>query len=184
MHSVSNENGSLILGLDISTSCIGICLYDGENIRLDNLQFKGCNSLFEKADKAREKIRELSKTEEITKIFVEEALIGFRPGSSSAQTITLLVKFNALVSFIARDELKIEPQFISAASARKSVGVHVQRVSKCGKSQKDQVFEHMQSNDLAGYSWPLKKSGKIVDWAKDATDAYVIARSGFLLSST
>jgi hypothetical protein len=38
----------------------------------------------------------------------------------------------------------------------------------------------MAKNDLKDFSWPKKKSGKIVDWSRDATDAYVIAKAASL----
>jgi hypothetical protein len=35
----------------------------------------------------------------------------------------------------------------------------------------------MSENDLKHVQWPTKKNGSAVDWSRDATDSYVIARA-------
>jgi hypothetical protein len=44
-------------------------------------------------------------------------------------------------------------------------------------SGKEQVFKYMAEHDLQHVQWPLKKNGSAVDWSRDATDSYVIARA-------
>lgn len=190
----------LILGLDVSTSCVGVCVVDadkepdtkGDNVVfMTHIDFKGCETLWDKADVVGDSFAKLPsnltflqavKTQSYTMdVCVEEPLMGFRTGMSSAATITTLMKFNGIVSYLARKVFQTDPIYISAAHARKECGVKVQRVSKCGVSAKEQVFEHMRKNDLQHVNWPSKKkSEKIVDWARDETDAYVIARAGAL----
>ena len=103
--------------------------------------------------------------------------MGFRPGMSSAQTISMLLRFNGIVSQLARKQFHVDPEYISANHARKVVGVKLQRTAVAGMSQKEQVFKHMSENDLLNFPWPVKKGGKLVDWSRDATDAYVIAKA-------
>lgn len=110
------------------------------------------------------------------RIILEEPLMGFRPGMSSAQTITTLMRFNGIVSFIARSVFKQEPEYINAPHARKLCGIKLQKTA-IGGPQKEQVFAYMAANDLKHVTWPVKKSGQSVDWSRDATDAYVIARA-------
>jgi hypothetical protein len=99
---------------------------------------------------------------------------------SSAATITTLMRFNGIVSYIGRNIFGVEPEYISAAHARKLCGIKMQRTSVAGMSGKEQVFKYMSENDLKHVVWPKKKNGKDVDWSRDATDAYVIAYAAFL----
>lgn len=185
------------IGLDVSTSCTGVSVVrnnvdpdnKGSNILLvDRIEFKGCDTLWQKADRIKQDFSRIvqtimsdDSTNVVTGVAVEAALMGFRPGMSSAATISTLQKFNGIVSYIARDMFHVDPSYIAAAHARKVCGVKLQRTSTCGKNGKQQVFEHMQANDLSFVKWPTKKSGAPKDWAYDATDAYVIARAGSLL---
>lgn len=181
----------LILGLDVSTSCTGVCIVDsdiepidGNHIKLlDRIEFKGCDTLWEKADAVQSYLVGLRQTDfsvgKIERIVVEEPLMGFRTGMSSAQTITMLMRFNGIVSYIARKIFGHDPEYISSGHARKVCGIKLQKTA-VGGPQKEQVFSHMQRNDLKHVKWETKKSGNIVDWSRDATDAYVIARAAMI----
>ena len=179
---------AIILGLDVSTSCTGMCILSsewgpGEVYVLDRMDFKGCKTFWDKTDFVRRElcgIRDALSAKyhvAVERVVLEEPLMGFRPGMSSAQTITQLMRFNGIVSYIARDIFKCDPEYIGSAHARKVCGIKLQRTSVAGMSQKEQVFKHMSEHDLKAAEWPLKKSGKVADWSRDATDAYVIARA-------
>lgn len=188
---------ALLMGLDVSTSIVGVCLMDdaiepddkgSHIILLDHIDFKGCKTLWDKADVVyhyfADVIRNSFEDERLPRdkfycplrIILEEPLMGFRPGMSSAQTISTLMRFNGIVSYISRMVFKCEPEYIGSAHARKLCGIKLQRTA-LGGPQKEQVFAHMVANDLKHVQWPIKKNGKQVDWSRDACDAYVIARA-------
>lgn len=179
---------TIIFGLDVSTSVTGVSIVDstippddkGSHILLlDRVEFKGCKTLWDKADAVLEYLSNIatdSTIPPIARVVLEEPLMGFRPGMSSAQTITQLVRFNGIVSYLARNVFKCEPEYIGSAHARKLCGIKLQRTA-LGGPQKEQVFAHMARNDLKHVAWPMKKSGAMVDWSRDACDAYVIARA-------
>lgn len=185
---------AIILGLDVSTSCTGVCIVnsdvlpddEGSHILvLEAIEFKGCTTLWDKADVVAEYLADVvrgsfkDRSRMPTcpdRIVLEEPLMGFRPGMSSAQTISTLMRFNGIVSYIARNTFKAEPEYIGSAHARKLCGIKLQRTA-LGGPQKEQVFAHMAARDLKHVVWPVKKSGKTVDWSRDACDAYVIARA-------
>ena len=181
---------NLVIGLDVSTSVTGVCILnldvgfkeDGSHIvHLDRIEFKGCNTLWEKADKVANELKSLcDKFPGKYKVSLEEPLLGFQKGMSSAGTITTLMRFNGIVSYISRGVFHTDPEYISAAHARKLCGIKMQRTSVAGKSGKEQVFTYMADNDLKHITWPVKKNGAPVDWSRDATDAYVIARAASL----
>lgn len=177
---------AIILGLDVSTSCTGVCVLDGSvepderrsHIKvIEAIEFRGCKTFWDKADRVEEYFTSLEKSYHVNRVALEEPLMGFRTGMSSAQTITQLMRFNGIVSFIARRKFNCEPEYIGSSHARKLCGIKLQRTAVAGMSQKEQVFKHMSENDLLNQPWPQKKSGAIVDWSRDATDAYVIARA-------
>lgn len=175
----------LIFGLDVSTSVTGVCIVDADIepddvgshiLLLDRIEFKGCTTLWEKADAVTGRLQGLARDRSIHRLVLEEPLMGFRPGMSSAQTISQLMRFNGIVSYVARDAFHVDPEYIGSAHARKLCGIKLQRTA-LGGPQKEQVFAHMAANDLKHVVWPTKKSGAIVDWSRDACDAYVIARA-------
>ncbi len=177
---------TIILGLDVSTSCTGVCVLDSNtlpdqfhsNIKwLDRIEFKGCKTFWDKVDRVEEYLASLEKSHHISRVVLEEPLMGFRPGMSSAQTISMLLRFNGIVSNLARKQFGVTPEYISANHARKACGIKLQRTAVAGMSQKEQVFKHMSEHDLSGWHWAVKKNGQFVDWSRDATDAYVIARA-------
>jgi len=172
-----------ILALDISTSCVGVCLLDTnmiENQRiviLDRIEFKKCKNIWEKADVVKKHLQHIFQTHNLIDRFcAEEALIGFRPGMSSATTIAQLLRFNGIVSMLTREVFSVEPEYINSAHARKLCGIKLQR-TKIGGPQKEQVFKYMSEHDLKHVVWPMTKSGKQVSWSRDATDAYVVAQA-------
>jgi hypothetical protein len=190
---------TIILGLDVSTSCTGVCVVDSETppddkgshiILIDRIEFKGCKTLWDKTDVIEKELLTLKQqifisratprvrwsALEIDRVVLEEPLMGFRAGMSSAQTISTLMRFNGIVSYIARNIFKKEPEYLGSAHARKLCGIKLQRTA-IGGPQKEQVFAYMAINDLKHVTWPVKKSGKVVDWSRDATDSYVIARA-------
>lgn len=183
-----------VLGLDVSTSCTGFCILDrdivpdgtgNQIIELDRIEFKKCKTLWEKADLITARLKLLADKHgnglvSNFQVAVEEPLLGFRPGLSSATTIASLLRFNGIVSYAARNIFKTEPIYLSAAHARKLCGVKFQKLAAVKISQKEQVFNHMKQHDLSHVVWPLKKSGKIVEWAMDATDSYCIARAAVI----
>ena len=182
----------LVLGLDVSTSCTGVCVVDrdiqpddkGSHILLiDKIEFKKCKTFWEKADVVESVLLDIIHRQKITpNVFsLEEPLLGFQKGLSSAATITTLMRFNGIVSYIGRRIFELDPTYISAAHARKLCGIKMQRTSIAGMSGKEQVFKYMSENDLRYMDWPRKKNGQPVDWSRDATDAYVIARASCLL---
>jgi Holliday junction resolvasome RuvABC endonuclease subunit len=182
----------LILGLDVSTSVTGVCIVDkdvqpddkGSHILLlDKIEFKKCKTFWEKADVVQSALSDILHKQKLTPtvLALEEPLLGFQKGMSSATTITTLMRFNGIVSYIGRRIFETDPTYISAAHARKLCGIKMQRTSIAGMNGKEQVFKYMSENDLKHVDWPKKKNGAPIDASRDMTDAYVIARAACLL---
>jgi hypothetical protein len=168
------------IGLDVSTTFTGCTVLDatGSIISCSAIKFPGKPDVFEKADMIGIYLHDLKIKPD--RVVIEEPLLGFQKGGSSATTITALFRFNGIVSYIARDVLGVTPKYVSAAHARKVCGLKMQQKKICGKTHKLQTFERMMATDLKHIVWPTKKSGAPQDWAADAVDSYVIAKCGFL----
>ena len=173
----------MILGLDISTSCIGFCVLENRKVVLiDFLDLSKIKSIFEKADLFKEKLISIKKTYKIKEILIEENLQAFRPGLSSAKTIVSLARFNGMCSLVSFKVFEKEPAFVNVNSARKSLGFKKDR--KSSKNTKDQVLDFVMQREPQ-VTWPTKtlKSGPrkdtvvLVKECYDMADAYVIAYS-------
>ena len=175
----------IVCGLDISTSCIGICILNTkENTqKFSSISPKG-NSWLEKAQSVKPLLEDLFLENKIEKVYIEENLQAFRPGLSSAKTLMSLSRFNGIVSFMIMDNHGIEPEFLNVNSARKSLGIKIER--KSHKSTKEQVLDWV--NSQINFDWPTRimKSGKrkgeevLRNDVYDMADAFVIARAGVL----
>ena len=97
----------MILGLDISTSIVGATVLNNEGEVIyceawDLRNKKDFPTLYEKAQRVKQKLAILydAKKHRFKTIFIEQSLMAFRPGFSSAKTILTLAKFNGIVSYI------------------------------------------------------------------------------------
>lgn len=171
----------LYLGLDISTACTGYSLVDknGKLVKLGWFELSEFEGLHKKADFIEKKLRELPTPK---MIFVEENVLGFRAGSSSAHVIITLAKFNSLVSYLCWKIWNIAPVSIPAISARKTVGLKIPK----GENVKIHVLEWAKNKIGPEYNWPTKvmKTGPrkgttiLQPGCTDAADAYLLVNAG------
>ena len=175
----------MILGLDISTSCTGYCLFDENGMqKIGYIDLKKKKTLIEKANFIKKALTDLSEKYDIKLIAVEENLQAFRPGFSSAATLMKLAQFNGVVQWIAYEVFKIESISFNVNTARKLVGLKIQR--KSSDTTKEQVYKWVHS-DNPEIEWPVKtisrgrNKGQIVkiNECYDMADAYVIAKACF-----
>ena len=178
-----------VLGLDVSTSCIGWCVLGpgGRLVSMGYIHLTKLENLFMKAEKASEELLKLRELYNINKVYIEENLQAFRPGLSSAKTLLTLARFNGIVGYLSQQCFGFEPEYINVNAARMAVGLKIIRKNKGGAPTKEQV-QSWVSNQVE-YIWPEKilKSGPrkgqsiLEPGCYDAADAYVIAKAGTLL---
>ena len=181
------------IGLDISTSVIGISLISSdkeelkkEKLNFDSIVFDKKDNFWDKTKKAQVSLQKISEKYDVDRIFIEQDFQKFRPGFSSAKTINILSKMNGIVSYIAMSIFESEPISINVNSARKVLGIKVNRKLKL--STKVQVFEEVKNR--LKIDWPQRKlksghnKGKLVydKCAYDMVDAWVICKAGQLLN--
>jgi len=171
---------SKFLGLDISTSCTGICILDQDKqlVLLDNIRLDKCSDFFEKCVEVKKYLDDLKKSHLIQNIFIEQDLQAFRPGLSSAATINTLARFNGAVTFMAYQTFMIRPDLINVTKARSAVGLKINHKDK-SKTTKEKIFDWV-SGEIT-FDWPKKKTGAVKTSCYDMSDSYVICRAGINL---
>tara|TARA_R110002074_G_scaffold283977_1_gene455614 strand:- start:4901 stop:5431 length:531 start_codon:yes stop_codon:yes gene_type:complete len=171
----------MILGLDISTSIVGATVLDDDGEVLyceawDLRNKKHFPTIFSKAQRVKQMMGILYEVNKyrINSIFIEQSLMAFRPGFSSARTILTLAKFNGIVSYICEKDFGIEPEYIGASTARKACGIKVER----GKKAKEIVLNFVLDNE-GSFVVEYTKHGNPKPGSYDRADSYIIAKAGW-----
>lgn len=166
----------MILGLDISTSIIGVCVMkDNKIVKTDYIDLRKIGGFLHKAKVVEDYLKTNIKSQKIEHIFIEEALMFFRRGGSTAKTMATLQRFNGIVSWLCFDVLGLEPQYITPISARSKCGIKVPR----GKKAKEVVMEHfLESKE---FEIDYTRYGNVQKYCYDIADAVVISRAGHYL---
>ena len=86
-----------ILGLDISSSKIGIALLDSDEIVISEvLKFKTSMSLEERAEIFEQRMRQINEQHVVYDVFVEQPAMMFKGGKTTAFTMVTLQRFNGM----------------------------------------------------------------------------------------
>ena len=176
----------MVLGIDVSTSLTGFAVVgDGQLLHYSAVDLRKHDGPFKKAIALREHIEdffEAYQCEEdgwgaakfpIEHIYIEQPLHMFMKGKSSAKTLSTLMTFNGIVSWIIFELFEIEPEYIAATSARKHCGIKVKR----GEKAKEIVLKHLLDTEPA-FHIDYTKHGNPVAGSYDKADAIVVAMAG------
>lgn len=166
-----------ILALDVSTSTIGIALFEdlGTKGKLKLLHHVSPKVKPKPSDKMEELFKkvEIFQTEflnkyigfGITKVVIEEPLLQ----SNNVYTIATLLRFNGMISKSVYDTLGIIPEFISSYDARKYAFPELMAIRKTKKDGTALSEKQIAKNEpvlFGGYSFDVDK--KYVLWEKVA----------------
>lgn len=179
------------VGLDISTSSVGVCILDQNGKVLEiypiKLTSKEFDDLYDKANTVAHIFRKIANSYRVRRIFVEEAHMKFAAGKSSAQTIATLTAFNGIVCYICYLNSNIKPNKVNVNTARKVLKIKVDRTDK-SISNKEKVFRIVKElNPELPWITHVAKSGnskgKVVYDKEnyDMADAWVIGRAGQII---
>jgi len=112
----------MILGLDVSTSCVGYAFTkDKKIIDMGFIDLKKQKTPKEKTFFVLTHLSKNPYIDEVTKINIEDNLSGFSGGRTSQQVIVKLAKFNAILGFVIEEEFGVEVENINPNTARKQV---------------------------------------------------------------
>ena len=112
----------MVLGLDVSTSCVGYAFTkDKKIIDMGFIDLKKQKTPKEKTFFVLTYLSKNPYIDEVIKINIEDNLSGFSGGRTSQQVIVKLAKFNAILGFVIEEEFGVEVENINPNTARKQV---------------------------------------------------------------
>ena len=171
----------MILGLDISTSMVGVAIIDqttGKLILSDGWDISKQETTFGKAEFIGAELYGLRSQYKIEHIFIETALKRFLPGRSRADTLIKLAKFNGITSWLCYDCFDITPKYRNVNTARSFYGLSFPRGTK-GPQRKKMVIEAVIEKEKTAFKYEMARGGKnYKKGTDDKADAVVIARAG------
>lgn len=197
------QQSEKILGLDVSTTTIGTCLYDITNLKLlelnritpklnKKINIKEIHKLILKAEVFGSfiiKYRNMN----IKRVIIEEPLLS----SNNVYTVAILLRFNGIISKMCYDILGIIPEYISTSDSRrlafpelvqKRLGVNGKLSAKPTlfggfplkingkKIDKKKIIWEKVSELEPEVNW-FTKNGKLDKASYDASDAYCCVRA-------
>jgi Holliday junction resolvasome RuvABC endonuclease subunit len=163
----------MILGLDISTSIVGVCVMnDNKIVYTEYIDLRKTGNFFEKAQKVQDSLKEIKKNHNIEHIFIEQALMFFRRGGSTAKTMSVLQRFNGIISWQCYQLFDMEPNYVTPISARSKCGIKVAK----GKKAKEVVMEHFIESQE--FEIIYTRHGNVQKYCYDIADAIIVARAG------
>lgn len=145
----------IILGLDISTACIGVCVVkdDGESDKPEILylshktpkipkKIKGIEALFlRKKIFEEEFVKEIASAYSITDVVIEEPLLS----SNNVNTVATLLRFNGMISDCIYNIIGVVPNFISSYDARMYSFPELVSIRKYNKKGEEYPLKHVKN---------------------------------------
>ena len=162
----------IIMGLDISTTCIGVCILEddgseyGKILELTHVnpkvptKIKGIESLFLKKQIFNNEFLKKWEKIGIRRVIIESPLLR----SNNVNTVSTLLQFNGMVSDCIYNVLGIVPEYISSYDARKFSFPEFMAVRKFGKNgelyEKNKIVNSIKKNQFVlfgAFPWDVEK---------------------------
>lgn len=168
-----------VIGLDISSTCIGIAVIDFEET--EKLETKLIVSTYHNPIENDNIILRLDDTKkEILKIFEKykpdfiaiEDIIQFMAGKTSANSIITLATFNRCLGLAAYEFLGKAPEYFNIMSIRHLIKRNSLLKSLPAKEDLPPLLEKLMSFD---FKYDISKKGKIISTNYDRSDAIAVA---------
>lgn len=172
----------MILGLDISTSVIGIALFS-ENYTLQELsyvKFKNGTNLFIKLDEFIKFFESKYSHCNIKHIHIEEPLKAFKGKFSNADTIQKLTQMNAMISGYLYHKYKIQPLYFNVNNARTIVFPEL-KIPKSHPNKKLLIWEAVMKAEPKITWLYSSKNHALRDVNFDMCDAWVAGMAGIIM---
>lgn len=153
---MTNEQNNIyprtILGLDISTACIGVCVVQDNGVDKPEILYlshktpkiprkiKGIEALFLRKEIFEEEfIKEIATSYTITDVVIEEPLLS----SNNVNTVATLLRFNGMIAEAVYKNIGVVPNFISSYDARLYSFPELVAVRKYNKKGNEYPLKHI-----------------------------------------
>jgi RNase H-fold protein (predicted Holliday junction resolvase) len=168
----------MILGLDVSSSKIGIAIldYDKKIVSTDLIKFKPETPLEERAKLFENKLFKLQKFYNIGEVFVEEPFIAFGGGKTTAHTMAKLQRFNGMCCYSIYNVFESVPNMVNVRAARTKLGIKIPKGTKQNETKRF-IVEYVENNHPE-FTYNKTAHGNFVPGTDDKADAVVIALYG------
>ena len=163
----------IYLGLDISTSCVGVTVLEddgskyGKILEITHITPKAEKKLdkdeilFRKAESFKEEFITRFQKYDISKVIIEEPLLK----SNNINTVSTLLRFNGMISLIIYELLGIKANYISSYDARKySFPLYLMDIRKINKKGEEyeakKILKSIKDNNFTlfgNYEWDVDK---------------------------
>jgi len=169
-----------ILGLDVSTSRVGITIMNSDSELLDCQAVKlDSKDVLEDRCLQIERVLRINYNKyDISEIYIEAPFVMFSGGKTTAMTMAKLQRFNGMVSWMVRNLYGICAVPIAANKARGLVGLKIKR----GEKTKLKVIEWAQNEYPKDFIVEYTRYGNPKPGTDDKADSIVIARAGLLIN--
>jgi hypothetical protein len=182
------------LGIDASTTTIGICLLSSEKkiIKISHLDLSDVDSHYEMTDIFKKELLEYKKLEIIPNKIIIEAAIKSMHTSSSTNTLITLHRFNSLVGYICYDvyrdtesQLGKNPIFVDSRTARAAQKIVIPQIpDEVSDYDRKKMIKGImidfclseQSSEELGFKKTSHDNWAI--WCGDRADSYILAKYG------
>ena len=170
-----------IIGLDISSSKIGIAVLDRDkNIKVSEvIKLKSSMTLEERAEIFASRMRELEKHYVPYSIYVEQPATMFKGGKTTAQTMAKLQRFNGMCCYIAYKIFQIQPTMVNPRSARRILNIKIAR----GENAKHKIVNWVKAEYEEQFQYTITRHGNPKPGTDDRADAIVVALGGYELDN-
>lgn len=164
-----------VLGFDVSSTCIGYCLLEWDDV-LNTISYKEMNNY--KPSKNGNILDRLKKTQDVIDKLIKdlspdyiaiEDIIQFMPDKSKAITIITLAVFNRMIGILSYNHLKESPQLFNIMQIRHGLKIDNDLPKK--QDMPELVAKHL------GITFPYiyKKTGAVAPESEDMADGTAVA---------
>ncbi len=169
----------MILGIDVSTSKVGLAIidFDGNLKTYDMIKFKKEHSLEQRAVSFENKILKFDKYYHINSVYIEQPAMMFRGGKTTAATMAKLQRFNGMCSYACRKVFDFDPELIHPNSARKKMNISIPRNVE---NKKVYIINEVQKH-YPNFTYQKTRFGNPKPGTDDMADAIVVAYAGYIL---
>lgn len=178
---MADNNNHVILGLDVSTSCIGACILVDKGEGIPEIKvlthcspkipksLKGTEALFLKKMIFEDEFLSSLKNVGITDVVIEEPLLS----SNNVNTIAMLLRFNGMIAEAVYRTLGVVPSFISSYDARIYSFPELVALRKYNKKGEEYPIKHVREaikNDslvlFGAYPFDIDKKRVMMDMVR------------------
>jgi hypothetical protein len=170
----------MILGLDVSTSIVGIALMDADSLHaVSFVDLRKIDDVYEKSDMVSSAISEVGRSG-VENVFIEDRLAGFSRGGTMQQTLLKLAGFNSVVSYISYSVLNVVPVHIHTSTIKSTLKREGLIIPKGSSRDKKKLLTlEWVRKEYPSFRYEETRNGNPQTYCYDMADAIVVALTGY-----